>query len=284
VGPLIGMTSADISTEPESKKVDIFARLKEAAAAEWDSYVNHDFVRQLGAGTLPETAFRTYLIQDYLFLVHFARAWALAAYKGRTIGDIRAAQEGLAGILDETDLHVRLCAGWGIARDELERASEHQATIAYTRFVLDCGAAGDLLDLQVALAPCVIGYAEIGATLATNSAEVLKNHPYGEWISEYAGEPYQLVAVDARKQLDALAARSMTGKRFEELARLFATASRLEADFWQMGLDASPGTPNPSHGAERGADAAIARSSSPLFASSGPVDAAAKIPKCIQPV
>jgi thiaminase (transcriptional activator TenA) len=43
-----------------------------------------------------------------LFLIQFARAWALAAYKSRTIADIRAAQVGLAGILNETELHLRL--------------------------------------------------------------------------------------------------------------------------------------------------------------------------------
>ena len=31
----------------------------------------------------------------------------------------------------------------------------------------------------------------------------------------------------------------MTGRRFEELGSLFAKASRLETDFWQMGLDAT---------------------------------------------
>lgn len=220
--------------------MDIFDRLKQAAAPEWDRYVRHPFVRQLGDGTLPEVAFRTYLVQDYLFLIQFARAWALAAYKSRTIDDIRAAEKGLAGILEETELHVRLCSRWGIAQAELQIVPEHQATIAYTRFVLDCGAAGDLLDLQVAIAPCVIGYAEIGAMLAPNGIEALNRHPYREWIGEYAGGAYQHVAEGARRQLDALSARSMTDKRFEELGYLFAKATRLEADFWQMGFDAVP--------------------------------------------
>jgi len=217
--------------------MDIFDRLKAAAQADWDSYVDHAFVRQMGDGTLPEPAFRTYLEQDYLFLIQFARAWALAAYKSRTIADIRAAQAGLASILDETELHVRLCARWGLSPEALEAAPEHQATVAYTRFVLDCGAAGDLLDLHVALAPCVIGYAEIGKKLAPQGIDALDNHPYREWIGEYAGDGYQGVADAARRHLDDLAARSMTDQRFAELASLFGKASRLEADFWQMGLD-----------------------------------------------
>jgi thiaminase/transcriptional activator TenA len=47
------------------------------------------------------------------------------------------------------------------------------------------------------------------------------------------------VATRARHHLDELAARSMTEIRFAELAALFGKASRLEADFWQMGLDAA---------------------------------------------
>ena len=216
--------------------MDIFDRLKVAASADWARYVDHPFVRQLGAGSLPEAAFRTYLVQDYLFLIQFARAYALATYKSRALADMRAAQAGLAAILQEMELHVRLCSRWGLSPQEIEAAPEHQATVAYTRFVLDCGAAGDLLELHVALAPCVIGYAEIGRQLASGAA-ALDDHPYGEWIGEYAGDAYQDVATRARHHLDELAARSMTELRFVELAALFAKASRLEADFWQMGLE-----------------------------------------------
>ena len=219
--------------------MDIFDRLKAGAAADWQSYIDHYFVRQLGAGTLPHAAFRTYLVQDYLFLIQFARAYALATYKSRTLADMRAAQAGLAAILDEMDLHVRLCGRWGLSPEDIEAAPEHQATVAYTRFVLDCGAAGDLLDLHVALAPCVIGYAEIGRNLMPNGIDALGDHPYREWIGEYAGEAYQGVATRARRHLDDLAARAMTERRFTELAALFGKASRLEADFWQMGLAAA---------------------------------------------
>jgi thiaminase/transcriptional activator TenA len=218
--------------------MDIFDRLKSAAADDWSSYVDHDFVRQLGAATLPEAAFRTYLVQDYLFLIQFARAYALATYKSRSLADIKVAQGGLASILGEMELHIKLCGRWGLSPADIEAAPELQATVAYTRFVLDCGAAGDLLDLHVALAPCVIGYAEIGRKLAAQGDDALRKHPYREWITEYAGQGYQDIAINARRHLDDLAARAMTEQRFGELVKLFGQASRLEADFWQMGLNA----------------------------------------------
>lgn len=227
---------AGMSTEPT-----LFERLKSATQPHWQSYVDHAFVQQLGAGTLAAPAFRQYLVQDYLFLIQFARAHALAVYKSRKLADMRVAQAGLSAILDvEMDLHVRLCARWGLTPEQLEAAPEHMATVAYTRFVLDAGMSGDLLDLHVALSPCVLGYAEIARSLTPSGVQALgEEHPYREWIGEYAGAAYQAVAASASRQLDALAAHSMSAQRFDELAALFAQASRLEAAFWQMGLDAA---------------------------------------------
>lgn len=217
--------------------MDFFDRLKAAAHDEWQSYVDHEFVRGMGDGTLPVEAFKAYLVQDYLFLIHFSRAWALAAYKGRALEDIRAAQQTMQGILSEMELHLRLCERWGLSAAEVEATEEHHSNVAYTRYVIDCGLQGDLLDLHVALAPCVIGYAEIGKALAPVDPTALHNHPYKDWIAEYAGEGYQGVAAAARANLDRLASRSVSEERFKELTKIFAMASKLEANFWQMGLD-----------------------------------------------
>ena len=215
----------------------LFARLAAAADRDWQAYVDHEFVRRMGDGSLPQPAFRHYLVQDYLFLIHFARAYALAVYKGTTLEEMRAAHEGLKAILDvEMDLHVGLCAKWGLTPEDLEAARESRSTMAYTRFVLETGLRGDLLDLHVALAPCVIGYAEIGRNLASRPGTLDDKNPYRVWIAEYAGEAYQSVADTARKTLDDLAARSLTEKRFPQLVKIFSQATRLEADFWQMGL------------------------------------------------
>lgn len=216
----------------------LFARLCDACRVDWRAYVDHPFVQGLGDGTLPEAAFRRYLVQDWLFLVHFARAYALAAYKGETLDDIRAAKAGLSAIVDvEMGLHVRFCAGWGIGEAELESEPEAPETMAYTRYVLEAGHAGDLLDLHVALAPCIVGYAEIGAALAAKGGPAA--NPYREWIEMYAGAEYQEVAAGAVATLDRLMARRGGEGRWPGLVRTFGEATRLEARFWDMGLAAA---------------------------------------------
>lgn len=217
----------------------LFDRMKAGCAEDWRRYTEHAFVRQLARGTLPEAAFRQYLIQDYLFLIQFARAYALAAYKSDALPDLRQAAAGMAAILDvEMGLHIQYCAGWGISEAGLARAPEAPACMAYTRFVLERGAAGDLLDLHAALAPCILGYGEIGARLAADPATVRDGNPYAAWIDMYAGADYQAVAQAEKAFLDDLMARRGGPGRLDSLLDTFAKATRLEADFWQMGLDA----------------------------------------------
>lgn len=214
----------------------LFADLRAATGTTWEDYVDHEFVRTLGAGTLPEKAFQEYLVQDYLFLVQFARANALAGFKSRTLADIRGAHAAFGAILDELPLHERLCERWGLTPHDLESADERPATVAYTRYVLDVGMSGDLLDLHVALSPCVIGYAEIGSRLAAAQDSTSEN-PYAEWIAEYAGAAYQESACAAETRLDRLADGPLSPVRRAELERIFRTATRCEAEFWQSAMD-----------------------------------------------
>jgi thiaminase/transcriptional activator TenA len=219
----------------------LFDRLKMACGEDWQAYTGHGFVRQLAAGSLPETAFRYYLGQDYLFLIHFARAYALAAYKTTNLAEMRAAVASVHGILNvEMALHIEYCQDWDLDETAMAELPEAKATMAYTRFVLESGMAGDSLDLYAALAPCVIGYGEIGAALAADPATVMENNPYASWIEMYAGAEYQGVAAGAVAQLDRLAEQRLTPARFDALARTFRQATQLEADFWQMGLTQAP--------------------------------------------
>ena len=216
----------------------LFARLRAACADEWEAYVGHPFVCRLADGSLDRACFRHYLGQDYLFLIHFARAYGLAVYKAESLADMRAAAATVSALLDvEMKLHIDFCAGWGLSEAEMEALPEATATMAYTRFVLERGMAGDVLDLHTALAPCVVGYGEIGRRLMDDPATKLEGNPYRPWIEMYAGADYQEVAAEAVAQLDRLAESRVGPGRVEDLAKTFAQATRLESAFWEMGLE-----------------------------------------------
>jgi thiaminase (transcriptional activator TenA) len=217
----------------------LFPRLVAAAGADWPRYTRHDFVLALARGDLPETAFRRYLVQDYLFLLHFARTWGLAVYKSDTLAEMRRAQALVAATLDvEIGLHLEYCRGWGLGEAQMAAEPEALETIAYTRFVIDRGLAGDRLDLEVALAPCIVGYAEIAVERLSDPATRRDGNRYREWLDMYAGDEYQSLAREAAAALDEQFARRGGDGRLPALAAQFTVATRLEAAFWQMGLDA----------------------------------------------
>ncbi len=217
--------------------MSIFERFKASCQHDWNAYMQHDFVRQLGRASLPEASFAHYLKQDYLFLIQFTRAWGLAIYKTSDLEAMRYAQAGLNAMLDtEIKLHVDYCAGWGIDETELAALPEAAATVAYTRYVLDCGLAGDLVDLHVALAPCILGYGEIARWLAEQSFTQREGNPYNPWINMYLSEDYQQVVQAELTLLDKLCA-DLPEKRLQQLEQVFRTATRMEVSFWQMGLD-----------------------------------------------
>ena len=120
----------------------LFRRLRGACAAEWEAYTWHPFVRGLSDGTLPLAAFRRYLVQDYLFLLHFARAEALAVVKAESVEAMREKAATVGVILDELSAKigeklsirrfVRYELGEGIEKKVADLAADVAATIAGT--------------------------------------------------------------------------------------------------------------------------------------------------------
>ena len=216
-----------------------FAQFRAGAGNVWQEYVSHRFVTGMGDGTLPRAAFLYYLKQDYVFLIHFSRAWALAVTKADTVDEMRACTATLNALInEELKLHIELCGREGIDEATLFATQEAPQNLVYTRYVLDAGYSGDFLDMLAALAPCVLGYGEIGARLLAASHDAA----YADWIETYGSEDYQQVCRDVGTLIDDAVLRRL-GKqptkspRWAGLCQRFATATRLEAGFWQMGLN-----------------------------------------------
>lgn len=215
-----------------------FALLRDRAAGPWRDYSRHAFVEGLRDGSLPRKAYLNYLQQDYVFLIHFARAWALAAAKAETLEEMKMAAATVHALVHhEMQLHVETCAKEGISQAELEATPEAAENLAYTRYVLEAGYSGDFLDLMAALAPCVLGYGEIGARLANDPRQT----PYRGWIDTYAGQEYQDVCRGVGLLIDrALERRLGSGwpalPRWQQLCQRFEVATRLEVGFWDMSM------------------------------------------------
>lgn len=214
----------------------LFGRLRREAGAEWDAYIDHPFVRGLADGTLEPERFKRYLVQDYLYLLQYARCYALAIYKSDTLEGMRTASGIVAGLLlGELTIHVSYCAQWGLDEAALQAEPQSLELLAYSGFLLDRAQAGDLLDLMVVLSACLVGYGEIGSRIAADPATKRDGNPYYAWIQTYSGSAYHDLVGDGLARLEALGATRGAADRFPLLLRDFRTAVRLETAFWDAG-------------------------------------------------
>lgn len=119
-------------------------------------------------------------------------------------------------IITETKLHVTYCESFNISLAEMQATEEHQgqfslqlshifhhhfavitltilfpqkACTAYTRYVLDVGQS-DWLALQVAMAPCLLGYFAIADMLSKHKDTRREGNTYWPWIENYVAEDY----------------------------------------------------------------------------------------------
>ncbi|KAI0901791.1 Phosphomethylpyrimidine kinase-domain-containing protein [Annulohypoxylon nitens] len=199
----------------------------------WQRYINHPFVLALGNGELPLDSFKGYLIQDYLYLIQFARANALASYKSKNMEDIAAGAKIVSHIHTEMRLHIDYCKEFGISKEEMEATEELQACTAYTRYVLDIGQSEDWLGLQVALAPCLVGYGAIAKYLHGDPRTKMEGNTYWKWILNYVAEDY-VQAVKTGSDLMEKNAVLQSPTRIEELVKIFIHATKMEIGFWEM--------------------------------------------------
>tara|TARA_B100001027_G_scaffold42617_3_gene27461 strand:- start:5780 stop:6442 length:663 start_codon:yes stop_codon:yes gene_type:complete len=215
-----------------TNKKTLFYELKSNAKLEWNKYVNHNFVNQLGQGSLELNKFKDYLKQDYIFLQKFMKILSLGAYKSKNIRDMNYCVEFIIGIKHEIKLHIHYCKKFKISKKELLLTREKPENKNYTNFVLNIGKNKGILELFVALSPCIIGYGEIGYNLS-----MIKNwqkSKYFSWIKMYSSSEYQKIAKRNIDYIDLL--NKNHNNKISDLNKIFKKATRLEAEFWQMSM------------------------------------------------
>ncbi|CAE6441375.1 unnamed protein product [Rhizoctonia solani] len=202
----------------------------------WREYIEHPFVTQLAAGKLPAESFVHYLKQDYIYLKHYARAHGLLAAKSSTFSGAGAAATIVLHIVRESQMHVDYCAKWGVTPEELEATPELPATAAYARYIMDVGYQGDDFMLIIAVASCLLGYAEVGKRLLAAGANT-EGNPYKRWIEDYGGVEFQEAT---KRGIDLMEQRAAgdppSARRFAQLQDVWERCVRLEIGFWDMGL------------------------------------------------
>ena len=102
--------------------------LYESVKEIWQSYLQHPFVKGLGDGTLPEDAFRFYMLQDYLYLLEYSKVFALGVVKSKEEKLMRRFAKMVHNTLDgEMNIHKTYMKRLGISEQEIQNAKQSLA-------------------------------------------------------------------------------------------------------------------------------------------------------------
>ncbi len=199
----------------------------------WDGYRNHPFVREIGEGTLPLDKFRYFMVQDYLYLLDYAKVFALGVVKAKDETLMRRFADLVYGTLNgEMKLHKSYMKRLGITDEEIRTAKPSLSNTSYTNYMLWVGNNEGILELLVSILACSWSYKKIGDFLAENP-ESLGHEFYGEWVESYSSEEYAQGNEEILSLVDTLG-RNISEKQLENLKTIFINCSQYEAMFWDM--------------------------------------------------
>ncbi|MDP6821694.1 MAG: thiaminase II [Dehalococcoidia bacterium] len=212
--------------------------LRKRFDTEWRAtHHDHPFVTGIGDGTLSLDRFRYFMQQDYLFLIDYARAIAIATAKSPDLESMGR----FAKLLDETlnsemSLHRSFCADFGISEEELTATQPSETTISYTKHLVDTAYEHGIAEIAAALLPCQWGYDDAGQRLAANLTAP-EGSLHARWVAGYNDPEYREVTAWLRGFTDRLAEDASDEVR-ESMAALFKESLHQEWLFWEapMGL------------------------------------------------
>ena len=187
------------------------------------------FNTELAAGTLRPDRFRSYILQDAIYLGEYARVLALVAATAPDAGTVQwfggAAVEAIAV---EQALHGRYLAEFGVDPAAIAAAEPSPDCLAYTSFLL---ATAHQLPWEVAVAavlPCFWIYWDVACAITREAAP---QNPYRAWIDAYAdprfGDAVQMVIGIADR-----AASTATPARRADMLAAFGRCAQYEFLFW----------------------------------------------------
>ena len=202
-------------------------RLWNLAQPSWAAIVEHPFLTELAAGSLPIQTFRYYILQDYHYLGAFGRT-AAAALSMAT--DTATARRLLRRVTTpvERPLHVDLFEALEVSDEEVAAIVPAPTNLAYQNHMEAAMRVDGMACGVAALLPCPRIYHEVGKILDVPDHPVLSI-----WQSSYS-EGLLQESTDAWSELlDDLAGAAGPTMR-DKMTRAYLTSARYEHMFWTM--------------------------------------------------
>lgn len=214
--------------------MNITDKLLEATKDIWQSYYEHPFVLGIQNGTLDKEKFRYYILQDYLYLMDYAKVFAVGLAKAkyqetrnlfssyiRTLGDC------------EMDIHRGYMGAFGITKEEVAATQMNLDNLSYTSYMLRVAYEEGEAETLAAILSCALSYEFIAKNMIRQNPKSVDHPFYGDWITGYAGDDYHKENLEILEVLE-MVTEDYTEKQIQHLVDIFDICSRYELAFWDM--------------------------------------------------
>lgn len=209
-------------------------RLLKAAAPVWETFHDHPFVLGMQDGTLPEEKFRYYIMQDYLYLIEYAKVFAVGIAKSSRLDVMQLFASYIQAIINgEMDIHNGYMGKLRIRQSELDAMPISLDNRSYTAYMLSAAYAGGEAETLAAILSCALSYEAIAKQMAQRSPACVDDPLYGDWVKGYISERYHRnneILIEMMERLSA----GLSEAELCALEDIFVTCSRYEKRFWDM--------------------------------------------------
>ena len=198
----------------------------------WNECVKTPFVQDLKSGTLPFDKFKGYMVQDSIYLKHYARMYGKAMYHSTTLKEIQLYYSVLSFVNDtESAVRLNYLKQFGLTDDDIEFIAPLPENQNYIDFMRTVAEGGNNSEILMSLLPCMLSYGYVFRTLAADKET--EQSKYWDFIQDYADEQYheccnQWISFADEKCGD------LSDIEKERLNSIFEKASMLELNFWKM--------------------------------------------------
>lgn len=199
----------------------------------WEKYNEHPFVKGLADGTLPIEKFQFFMIQDHLYLMQYAKVFAIGVLKSKSETDMRL----FAGLISDTlntenAIHQSYLRRLGISKEMIANAKPSIVTDSYTNYMIAIAEKEGLGELMAAVLSCSWSYKLIGDFM--EKIPGAKEHEfYGDWVSQYMSDGYRSANDTMIELVDRLCA-GYTEEQLQNLEHIVYVCSQYEYMFWDM--------------------------------------------------
>lgn len=200
----------------------------------WEQCLQTEFLQKMENGTLSEDCFKSYLVEDSLYLREYAKIFAWGMTKATTMAAMRTYYSLLSFVQENEDLtRLRYLEQYGLREADIQSLPLRPESRAYLDCMIDAARNGEgEAECLMACLPCMLSYGWIFQKLLEEKPSV-QDTLYGTLVVDYADKGYEAAcrdwAVFAEKVCEGL-----SDERLARCREIFHACSEHELNFWAM--------------------------------------------------